>query len=123
MICMMVQLQEKVQIIGDDLFVSNPNLIANGIEKGLATGVIIKPNQIGTITETLQAIKLCREYEMSCVISHRSCETNDTMIVDLAVGTSAGYIKAGGIARGEHVGKYNELLRIEDALMLSILNS
>ena len=114
---------DNVQLIGDDLFCSNPNLIAYGIENGLATGAIIKPNQIGTITETLQAIKLCREYELSCILSHRSCETNDTMIVDLAVGTSAGYIKAGGPARGEHVAKYNELLRIEDALMLSILNS
>lgn len=114
---------DNVQLIGDDLFASNPNLIANGIEQGLATGAIIKPNQIGTITETLQAIKLCRDYEMSCILSHRSCETNDTMIVDLAVGTSAGYIKAGGTARGEHLAKYNELLRIEDALMLSILNS
>lgn len=113
----------NVQLIGDDLFCSNPNLIANGIENGLATGAIIKPTQIGTITETLQAIKLCREYELSCILSHRSCETNDTMIVDLAVGTSAGYIKAGGVARGEHLAKYNELLRIEDALMLSILNS
>ncbi len=93
------------------------------LSMGLATGAIIKPNQIGTITEALQAIKLCKEYEMSCILSHRSCETNDTMIVDLAVGTSAGYIKAGGTARGEHLAKYNELLRIEDALMLSILNS
>ena len=67
------------------------------------------------ITETLQAIKLCREYDMTCILSHRSCETNDTIIVDLAVGTSAGYIKAGGTARGEHIAKYNEFLRIEDA--------
>lgn len=121
-VAMMNQI-DNVQLIGDDLFCSNPNLIANGIEQGMATGAIIKPNQIGTITETLQAIKLCKEYEMSCILSHRSCETNDTMIVDLAVGTSAGYIKAGGPARGEHLAKYNELLRIEDALMLSILNS
>lgn len=121
-VAMMNQI-DNVQLIGDDLFCSNPNLIANGIEQGMATGAIIKPNQIGTITETLQAIKLCREYEMSCILSHRSCETNDSMIVDLAVGTSAGYIKAGGPARGEHLAKYNELLRIEDALMLSILNS
>ena len=121
-IAMLAQL-DNVQLIGDDLFASNPNLIANGIEQGLATGAIIKPNQIGTITETLQSIKLCREYEMSCILSHRSCETNDSMIVDLAVGTSAGYIKAGGPSRGEHLAKYNELLRIEDALMLSLLNS
>lgn len=115
-------MREKVQLIGDDIFASNPNLIANGIEKGIATGAIIKPNQIGTITETLQAIKLCREYDMTCVVSHRSAETNDTIIVDLAVGASAGYLKAGGPARGEHLAKYNELLRIEDHLMLSLLN-
>ncbi len=121
-IAMMEQI-DNVQLLGDDLFASNPNLIANGIEQNMATGAIIKPNQIGTITETLQAIKLCKEYELSCVLSHRSSETNDSMIVDLAVGTSAGYIKAGGPRRGEHLAKYNELLRIEDALMLSILNS
>jgi enolase len=120
---MMLQLQENVQLIGDDLFVTNPNNIAHGIENGLATGAIIKPNQIGTLTETLQAIKLCREYDLTCILSHRSCETNDTILVDLAVGASAGYIKAGGTARGEHLAKYNELLRIEDALMLSLLNS
>jgi enolase len=120
-IAMTRKLQEKVQLIGDDLFASSPNNIANGIEQGVATGAIIKPNQVGTITEALQAIKLCREYEMTCILSHRSCETNDTIIVDLAVGASSGYIKAGGVARGEHVAKYNELLRIEDALMLSLL--
>lgn len=120
---MTLQLRDTVQLIGDDFFASNPNLIANGIEQGMGTGVIIKPNQIGTLTETLQAIKLCREYDMTCILSHRSCETDDTIIVDLAVGTSSGYIKAGGVARGEHLAKYNQLLRIEDALMLSLLNS
>lgn len=114
-------LGESVQIIGDDLFVSSPERIAHGIEHGLATGAIIKPNQIGTLTEALQAVKLCKEYDMACILSHRSAETNDTIIVDLAVGTSTGYIKVGGPARGEHIAKYNELLRIEDALMLSLL--
>lgn len=122
-IAMAQELKEKVQLIGDDIFCTNPNNIANGIEKGFATGAIIKPNQVGTITEALQSIKLCREYDMTCIVSHRSCETNDAIIVDLAVGASTGYIKAGGVARGEHLAKYNELLRIEDALMLSILEA
>ncbi len=118
---MTAQLSDKVQLLGDDLFVSSPERIAQGIELGLATGALIKPNQVGTLTEALQAIKLCKEYDMTCVLSHRSAETNDTIIVDLAVGTSTGYIKIGGPARGEHIAKYNELLRIEDALMLSLL--
>lgn len=120
-VAMTAQLRERVQLIGDDIFVSNPNNIAHGIENGIGTGVLIKPNQIGTLTEALQSIKLCREYDMTCILSHRSSETNDTIIVDLAVGTSSGYIKAGGTARGEHLAKYNELLRIEDALMLSLM--
>ncbi len=115
------QLSDKVQILGDDLFASNPNHIANGIEQQLATGALIKPTQIGTLTEALQAIKLCKEYEMLCVLSGRGAETNDTIIVDLAVGTSAGYIKAGGPSRGEHLAKYNDILRIEDTLMLSLM--
>ena len=98
-VAMTAALRDKVQLIGDDIFCTNPNNIAYGIENGIATGSIIKPNQIGTLTEALQAIKLCREYDMTCIISHRSCETNDTIIVDLAVGASAGYIKAGGLAR------------------------
>lgn len=118
---MMDKLGDSVQIIGDDIFVSNPELIAHGIEHGLATGAIIKPNQVGTITEALQSAKLCKEYDLTCIFSHRSAETNDTIIVDLAVGASSGYIKVGGPARGEHIAKYNELLRIEDALMLSLL--
>lgn len=122
-VAMTAQLKEKVQIIGDDIFTSNPNYIAYGIEKGIGTGVVIKPNQIGTLTEALQSIKLCREYDLTCILSHRSCETNDPLIVDLAVGASTSYIKAGGVAGGEHVAKYNRLLRIEDSLMLSILES
>lgn len=114
-------LGDSVQIIGDDIFTSSSEKIAYGIEHGLATGALIKPNQVGTLTEALQAVKLCKEYDMICILSHRSAETNDTIIVDLAVGTSTGYIKVGGPARGEHIAKYNELLRIEDALMLSLL--
>ena len=116
------KLGDKIQIVGDDLFATNPQRIARGIEQGLANATIIKPNQVGTITETLQAIKLCKEYGMNTVVSHRSGETNDTFIVDLAVGTSAGQIKAGGPSRGERIAKYNQLLRIEDSLMLSLLS-
>jgi len=120
---MTAALEEKVQLIGDDIFATNPELIAYGIEHNVATGISIKPSQIGTITETLQAIKMCREYEILCLLSNRAYETNDPLIVELAVGTSAGYIKAGGPNRGEHLAKYNELLRIEDNLMLSLLGS
>lgn len=114
-------LKDKVQIIGDDLFVTNPYRIVQGIEQELATASIIKPNQIGTVTETLQAINLCKEHGMQVVVSHRSGETEDNFIVDLAVGTSAGHLKAGGLARGENISKYNQLLRIEDSLMMSLL--
>lgn len=115
-------LHEKIQIIADDLLVTNPQKIATAIEQGLVTGAIIKPNQVGTVTESLQAIKLCKEHDLTSIVSHRASETNDIFIVELVVGTSAGYIKAGGPARGEHIAKYNELLRIEDVLMLSLLN-
>lgn len=116
-------LSDKINLIGDDLLVSNPEKIVEAIEEDLATGVIIKPNQVGTITQALQAIKLCKEYEKLVVVSHRSGETNDAFIVDLAVGTSAGYIKAGGPCRGERIAKYNQLMRIEDFLIFSLLNS
>jgi len=116
------KLGDKIQIVGDDLFATNPQRIARGIEQELINAVIIKPNQVGTITETLQSIKLCKEYGINTVVSHRSGETNDTFIVDLAVGTSAGQIKAGGPSRGERIAKYNQLLRIEDSLMLSLLS-
>lgn len=114
-------LSDNVQIVGDDLFVTNPYRIAQAIEDDVATAAIIKPNQIGTITETLQSINLCKENGMQTIVSHRSGETEDTFIVDLAVGTSAGHIKAGAPSRGERIAKYNQLLRIEDTLMLSLL--
>lgn len=117
------ELSGNVQLIGDDLFCTNPLAIVQGIEQHLATGVVIKPNQIGTITETLQALKLCAEHNLISVVSHRSGETNDTFIVDLAVGTSSGYVKAGGVTRGERLAKYNDFLRIEDELMFSLLDS
>ncbi len=118
---LMKELDEDVQIVGDDLFATNTARIADGIEQGLANAVIIKPNQVGTVTQTLQAIKLCKEYDLNSIVSHRSGETNDTFIVDLAVGTCAGQIKAGGPCRGERMAKYNMMLRIEDTLMHSML--
>jgi enolase len=114
-------LSKKVQVVGDDIFVTSAERIWRGIEEGVGTAVIIKPNQIGTITETLQAIKLCKDYDLDVIVSHRSGETNDTFIADLAVGTSAGHIKAGSCCRGERIAKYNQLLRIEDTLVLSLL--
>lgn len=115
------KLNEKVQVIGDDVFATNAQRIWQGIEQGVATAAIIKPNQIGTLTEALQAIKLCKEYSMNVVVSHRSGDTNDTFIAELAVGVSASHIKAGGFSRGERMSKYNQLLRIEDSLVLGML--
>lgn len=107
---------KNVHIIGDDLFATNPERIWKGIEEDCATGAIIKPNQIGTLTEALQAVQLCREYEKIICVSHRSGETNDDFIADLAVGVSAPFIKAGAPARGERVAKYNRLMAIEEEL-------
>lgn len=110
-----------IQLVGDDLFTTNSERIFKGIQTQAANAVLIKPNQIGTITETLQAVQLAQEHSLGVVISHRSGETEDTFIADLAVGTSAGQIKTGGCSRGERIAKYNRLLRIEDNLMLSLL--
>ena len=110
-------LGSKIQIVGDDIFVTDPHRIYEGIEENIANTVIIKPNQVGTVTETLQSIKLCKEYDRNVIVSHRSGETNDSFIADLAVGTSAGQIKAGGLCRGERMAKYNALLKIEDELL------
>lgn len=109
----------QVQLIGDDLFSSQIHRIAQGIERGVSNTVLIKPSQVGTITETLQAIKLCLTYNLPFVVSHRSGETNDTFIADLALGSNASYIKAGGCSRGERVAKYNRMIEIEQALMSS----
>ncbi len=111
------ELGNRIAIVGDDLFVTNVQRIYEGIDRELANAVLIKPNQIGTVTETLQAIKLCKEHHMNIVISQRSGETNDSFIADLAVGTSAGQIKAGGLSRGERLAKYNRLLEIETQLL------
>lgn len=113
---------ESVQIVGDDLFASRCERIAYGLQLQAAHAAVIKPNQVGTITETLQAIQLCKEHGMNTIVSHRSGETEDTFIADLAVGVSAGQIKAGGPTRGERVAKYNRLLRIEDNLLSSLLS-
>lgn len=115
------ELGSLVGLIGDDIFVTNAEKIWQGIEENYATGAIIKPNQIGTLTETVQAIRLCKENNFDVIISHRSGETNDNFIADLAVGVSANAIKAGGCSRGERLAKYNRLLEIEDALTLSAL--
>lgn len=110
-------LADKVQIVGDDLFATNIFRIANGIETESATSVLIKPNQIGTITESIEAIKLTQKYGLGVIISHRSGETCDNFISDLSVGTSADQIKAGSCSRGERLSKYNRLLSIEDRLL------
>lgn len=105
-----------IRLVGDDLFVTKKNRLARGIQKGVANTILIKPNQVGTLTETIDCISLAREHGYSLVISHRSGETNDSFIADLAVGVSAEYIKAGAPNRGERMAKYNRLLEIESEL-------
>lgn len=107
------QLGDKVQLVGDDLFVTNPKILREGIDKNIANAILIKFNQIGTLTETLDAIYLAKENGYATVISHRSGETEDSTIADLAVGTAAGQIKTGSLCRSDRVAKYNQLLRIE----------
>jgi enolase len=109
-------LGDKVLLVGDDIFATNPERIWKGIESNAANTILIKPNQIGTITETLQAIQLCEDNGVPIIVSHRSGETNDSFIADLAAGVSAQYIKAGGCSRGERLAKYNRLLKIEAEL-------
>jgi enolase len=106
----------KVQIVGDDLFVTNPEILARGIKEQVANSILVKLNQIGTVTETLDAVAMARDANYTSVISHRSGETEDTTIADLAVGTSAGQIKTGSASRTDRVAKYNQLLRIEEEL-------
>jgi enolase len=109
-------LGHRIQLVGDDIFVTNPEILARGIEAGAANAVLIKLNQIGTVTETLQAIDLARKNGYHYVISHRSGETEDTFIADLAVGTRSGQIKTGSASRSERIAKYNQLLRIDEDL-------
>ena len=106
----------RIQIVGDDIFVTNPVIFGEGIEKGIANSILIKLNQIGTVTETLTTIEMAKRAGYTCVISHRSGETEDTFIADLAVATNVGQIKTGSASRSERIAKYNQLLRIEDEL-------
>ena len=110
------RLGKRIQLVGDDLFVTNTSRLKKGIDLGVANSILIKPNQIGTLTETIQAIELAKRYGYSAVISHRSGETEDTTIADLAVGMGTGQIKAGSCSRSERIAKYNQLLRIEEEL-------
>jgi len=105
-----------VQLVGDDIFVTNPEIFAEGIRDGLANAILIKLNQIGTLSETLATVEMARTNGYGTVISHRSGETNDTTIADLSVATRAGQIKTGAPARSDRVSKYNRLLRIEEEL-------
>ncbi len=110
------RLGERLQLVGDDLFVTNPERLRRGIEQGVANSILVKVNQIGTLTETLEAIEMARDAGYTAVISHRSGETEDTTIADLAVATGAGQIKTGAPSRSDRVAKYNQLLRIADEL-------
>lgn len=109
-------LGDRVQLVGDDLFVTNTKILKEGIEKGIANSILIKFNQIGSLTETLAAIKMAKDAGYTAVISHRSGETEDATIADLAVGTAAGQIKTGSMSRSDRIAKYNQLIRIEEAL-------
>jgi len=106
----------RIQIVGDDVFVTNPNIFREGISKGVANSILIKLNQIGTVTETLTTIEIAKRAGYTCVISHRSGETEDTFIADLAVATNVGQIKTGSASRTERIAKYNQLMRIEEEL-------
>ncbi len=105
-----------MQLVGDDLFVTNPRRLERGIKERAGNSILIKLNQIGTLTETLATIEMARAADFTCVVSHRSGETEDTTIADLAVATGAGQIKTGSMSRGERTAKYNRLLRIEEEL-------
>jgi enolase len=115
-VAMTAALGDRVQIVGDDLFVTNPTRLADGIERGAANALLVKVNQIGTLTETLDAVSLAHRSGYRCMMSHRSGETEDTTIADLAVATDCGQLKTGAPARSERVAKYNQLLRIEEEL-------
>ena len=110
------ELGDKIQLVGDDLFVTNPKILKEGIEKGIANSILIKVNQIGSLTETFDAIEMAKKAGYTCVVSHRSGETEDTTIADIAVGLNAGQIKTGSMSRTDRIAKYNQLIRIEDEL-------
>ena len=110
------KLGAETQIVGDDIFVTNPAILRRGIEANAANAILIKLNQIGTLTETLETIRMAREAGFASVVSHRSGETEDTSIADLAVGTGCGQIKSGSVSRSDRVAKYNRLLRLVEEL-------
>ena len=110
------RLGDRVQLVGDDLFVTNTKRLARGIELGVGNSILVKVNQIGTLTEAFDAMELAKRAGYTCVVSHRSGETEDTFIADIAVAVNAGQIKTGAPARSERVAKYNQLLRIEEML-------
>lgn len=112
------RLGEKIQLVGDDVFVTNPKILSEGIAQGVANAILIKVNQIGTLSETLQTIKLAHQHGYRCVMSHRSGETEDTFIADLAVATGCGQIKTGSLCRTDRIAKYNQLLRINEMASL-----
>ena len=110
------ELGNKIQLVGDDLFVTNPKIFQEGIDKKIANSILIKLDQIGTLTETLEAINLAKNNNYNSVVSHRSGETEDTFISDLSVACSSGQIKTGSLSRSDRVAKYNQLIRIEEEL-------
>ena len=110
------RLGNRIQIVGDDLFATNPVVVRKAIDRGISNAVLIKLNQVGTVTETLETIQLCKDAGWGAMISHRSGETSDSFIADLVVATGTGQIKTGAPARGERVSKYNRLVRIEREL-------
>ena len=115
------RLGKRIMLVGDDLFVTNTKRLERGIKEKVSNSILIKLNQIGTVTETMDAIELAKRHNMTAIISHRSGETEDTTIADLAVASNAGFIKTGAPARSERIAKYNELLRIEDMLFDSAI--
>ena len=110
------RLGSKIQLVGDDLFVTNPTRLADGIKRGCANSMLVKVNQIGTLSETLQAVDMAHRAGYTNVMSHRSGETEDATIADLAVATNCGQIKTGSLARSDRLAKYNQLMRIEESL-------
>ena len=115
-------LSSKLQLVGDDVFVTNPKIFEKGIKEEIANAILIKFNQIGTITETLDTIAMAKKNNYNYIISHRSGETEDVTIADLAVGTASGQIKTGSLSRSDRTSKYNQLLRIEEELGTSFFN-
>jgi len=110
------RLGSSVQLVGDDLFVTNTNILQRGIDLSIANSILVKINQIGTLSETMAAIEMAKRASYTSVVSHRSGETEDTFIADLAVGSNAGQIKTGSLSRSDRLAKYNQLLRIEEEL-------